>query len=147
VATSYTVLHVDDDLNDLTLFQHACRRANVSFTLRALPEAEQAQDYLAGKGIYADRSQYPLPSLLLLDLKMPRLSGGDLLLWLRQHESLKTLPVVVFSSSRQSKDVKQAYENGANSYLVKPLDLEGLVQIAKMIEAYWINLSRKPNRD
>lgn len=138
-----TVLHIDDDPNDTELFQAAARRANVRFSVRNVSDGEQAIAYLNGRGVYADRRSYPLPTLVLLDLKMPRATGFDVLRWIRHHPESGTLPVVVFSGSELRDDIQQAYAAGADSYLVKPIGFNALVELVKAIDLSWI-AGRKP---
>jgi CheY-like chemotaxis protein len=133
-----TVLHIDDDPNDTELLRVATRRAEVPFVLHNVEDADQAVAYLSGKGIYADRLRYQPPSLILLDLKMPRATGFDILKWIRAHPDWSRVPVVVLSGSELQEDVRQAYAFGANSYLVKPLGFEALVSLVKSINTVWL---------
>jgi CheY-like chemotaxis protein len=138
-----TILHVDDDSNDTLLFQHACQKAGVRCTLQNVEDGDQAINYLRGAEPYADRERYPIPNLVLLDLKMPRLNGFDVLSWMRGNHELRALPVVVLSSSNHDADVKRAYDLGANSYLVKPVGFDSLVEIVKSLQQYWLTLNVK----
>jgi CheY-like chemotaxis protein len=144
-STRSCVLHVDDDPSDSLLIRQACRKAEVSFQLQSVSDGETAIAYLSGTDAYADREQYPLPVLVLLDLKMPRMSGFDVLAWIRRHPSLKTLPVVVFTASNQDEDIQRAYVTGANSYLVKPVGIHTLVDMVKLVDGYWLGLNQNPN--
>jgi len=135
------ILHVDDDSNDLVLFQHACRKAGVECMLQAVNDGDEAIAYLKGQNKFADRARYPMPDLMLLDLKMPRLSGFDVLTWVRQEEKCRGLPIVVLSSSNHDEDIKRAYSLGANSYLVKPVGFDSLVEVVKVIHQYWLTLN------
>lgn len=128
-----TILHVEDDPNDTLLFQHACQKAGVVFDLQAVSDGDQAIAYLRGANDFCDRAKYPLPKLILLDLKMPRVSGFDVLAWLKDDGSFKQVPVVVLTSSNHDADVKRAYDLGAKSYLVKPVGFEALVDLVKML--------------
>jgi CheY-like chemotaxis protein len=130
-----TVLHVDDDPNDTTLLQVACAKAAVDFELQNIEDGNEVIEYLSGTGKYADRSRYQLPGLVLLDLKMPRATGLDVLKWIRSHSSLKHLPVIVLSGSELQEDMHSAYAGGANSYLVKPPNFDSLVSLVKNIGA------------
>src|SRR6185437_7492148 len=132
---SVTVLHVDDDPNDTTLLQVACAKAAVDFELQNIDDGNEVIDYLSGTGKYADRTRYQLPGLVLLDLKMPRATGLDILKWIRGHSLLKHLPVIVLSGSELREDIRQAYAGGANSYLVKPPSFDSLVNLVKDIGA------------
>ena len=128
-----TVLHVDDDPNDTTLLQVACAKADVDFELKNVEDANEVIEYLSGQGKYADRSRYQMPGLVLLDLKMPKTTGLDLLKWIRSQSILKQLPVIVLSGSELKEDMHDAYAGGANSYLVKPSSFASLVSLVKNI--------------
>jgi CheY-like chemotaxis protein len=130
-----TVLHVDDDPNDSTLFQVACAKADVDFELQNIEDGQELIEYLSGAGKYADRTLYRLPELVLLDLKMPKATGLEILHWIRNHTRLKHLPVIVLSGSELRDDMRSAYAGGANSYLVKPPSFESLVDLVKNIGA------------
>ncbi len=130
-----TVLHVDDDPNDTTLLQVACAKAAVDFNVQNIGDGTEVIDYLSGKGKYADRTRYEIPGLVLLDLKMPRATGMEILKWIRAHAILKHLPVIVLSGSELHEDKLRAYEGGANSYLVKPPTFNSLVNMVKDIGA------------
>ena len=140
----YTILLVEDDPNDVLLTQRAFRRANIVNPLQVVQDGEAAVLYLDGQGTYADRDRYPLPVLVLLDLKLPRLSGLEVLEWLQQHPELKRLLVVVLTSSRENADVNRAYDLGANSYLVKPVAFDGFLEMVKTLNMYWLILNEKP---
>jgi CheY-like chemotaxis protein len=132
-AKMTTILHVEDDPNDTLLLEHACKKAGLVFDLQAVSDGDQAIAYLRGINDFSDRSKHPLPELILLDLKMPRLSGFDVLTWLRSDEGCRGLPVVVLTSSNHDADVKRAYDLGAKSYLVKPVGFEALVELVKTL--------------
>jgi len=140
---AFNILLVEDDPNDVLLVQRAFRKGNLSAAVHVTTDGQQAEDYLAGRAGYADRGAHPLPSLLLLDLKLPRKSGHELLAWLREQPLLKRLPVVVLTSSRESPDITRAYELGANSYLVKPVAFDDLVELMKRLNFYW-RLTNQP---
>jgi CheY-like chemotaxis protein len=139
------VLHIDDDPSDILLFQQACRRAGAAFQLHSVNDGESAIAYLSGAAPYVDRELHPLPSLILLDLKMPRKSGFDILTWIRSQGALKYMPVVVFTASNQEEDIKRAYEAGANSYLVKPVGIHTLIELVKLIQTYWLGSNQVPD--
>lgn len=133
-----TVLHIDDDPNDTELLRVAARKANLTCALQNVEDAEHAMAYLSGLGVYGDRALYPLPSLILLDLKMPRATGFEILRWIRRRVEFKTLPVIVLSGSQLQDDMQQAYAIGADSYLVKPLGFEELVRLVKDLSTAWL---------
>jgi len=140
----YVVLLADDDPNDVFLLQRAFQKTNIANPLRVVRDGEEAMAYLSGQDQYADRQRHPLPVLLLLDLKMPRKSGFEVLRWLRQQAGLKRLPVVVLTSSNQSPDINKAFALGANSYIVKPGGFDSLVEMVKNLNLYWLILNEKP---
>lgn len=140
-----TLLLVEDDPNDVMLFRRAKDKSNLANPLQVVEDGEAAIAYLSGQGTYADRNRYPLPALVLLDLKLPRKSGLEVLAWLRQQPGLRRLPVVVLTSSRESLDVGRAYDLGANSYLVKPVAFDSLLEMVKALGLYWLIFNEKPD--
>ena len=142
--SSATVLHVEDDPNDILLFKHACQKAGVRVNLYSVADGEEAKAYLNGEAPFSDRTAHPVPQLVLLDLKMPRVNGFELLEWLRSEAKFQRLPVIVLTSSNHDADVHRAYEAGANSYLVKPVDFNALVAMAGSVTDYWFNLNHSP---
>jgi len=140
----WVILMADDDPNDIMLVQRAFQKLNVANPLQVVRDGEEAVAYLSGRLHYADRERYPLPVLLLLDLKMPRKSGFEVLQWLRQQSGLKRLPVVVLTSSNQHPDINAAFDLGANSYLVKPGGFDSLLELVKSLRMYWLILNEKP---
>lgn len=138
---NYTILLVEDDPNDVLLVKRAFKKAEIGNPIQVVEDGDQALDYLAGNGQYADREAYPHPVLLLLDLKLPRSSGFDVLAWLRKHPGLSRLPVVVLTSSKEISDIKRAYDLGANSYLVKPVNFDSLLEMVRALNLYWLILN------
>lgn len=136
-----TILHVEDDPNDVVLLEHACRKAGVEWEIKRVADGEEAIAYLSGREQFADRRNYPLPRLILLDLKMPHLSGFDVLQWRRENDRVKVVPVVILSSSNHDVDLTRAYELGVNSYLIKPVSFDALVGIVKALSDYWLTLN------
>ena len=141
---SMPILLVEDDYNDVLLIQRAFRKANIKPLVSTVSDGDETILYLQGKGKYADRSQYPLPLLVLLDLKLPRRSGLEVLAWIRQQPQLKRLLVVVLTSSQENSDLAQAYDLGANSYLVKPIDFHEFVRLVQLIDDYWFKTNQIP---
>lgn len=137
-----TVLLVDDGPAERKLFAMAGKRAGVTFALREAADGLEAIDYLKGEGSFSDRGAHPFPSLVVLDLNMPGMSGFEVLEWIRAYPPTRNLPVVMLTSSACENDVGRSYELGANSYLVKPLSLVSLVDMVRAIESYWLKLNR-----
>ena len=138
------ILLAEDDPNDTLLIKRAFQKAGLGQLLKTVSDGEQAIEYLRGIGEYADRAVYPLPFLLLLDLKMPGTNGFEVLQWIRSQPELKRLLVVVLTSSNLQADVDRAYDLGANSYLVKPVEFNEMVNMIQRFEAYWRELNRFP---
>ncbi|HWX21977.1 MAG TPA: response regulator [Candidatus Binatia bacterium] len=132
------ILVVDDDDNDVFLLRRALTKAGVHNPLFVARDGQEAIDYLAGAAPYSDRGQYPLPALLLLDLKMPRVNGFDVLAWKERRPQLRQLPVVVFSSSSQAADQARARTMGAVDYHAKPADFQELVRLLKNLHERWL---------
>ncbi|MBX9254924.1 response regulator [Desmonostoc muscorum CCALA 125] len=139
-----TILLAEDDSDQVLLIRRALRKANLMQPLQVVSNGEAAISYLCGEGEYADRECYPLPILILLDLKMPRKSGFEVLEWLKQQPELRRLPVIVLTTSKEITDVHKAYDLGVNSYLVKPVAFSDLTAMIKLLDAYWLNLNQQP---
>lgn len=139
-----TILLAEDDQNDIMLIRRAFTKSHVVNPIACVENGEEVVNYLSGSGAYSDREQHPLPFMLLLDLKLPRMSGHEVLKWLRAQQGLKRLPVVVLTSSREPADINKAYELGANSYLVKPVVFEEFTTLLKQLQVYWLMLSEHP---
>jgi CheY-like chemotaxis protein len=143
--TKKVLLVAEDDDNDALLLERALRRASSPFRLVRVADGEQVVSYIAGADPYADRIAHPPPDLLLLDLKMPRMDGFEVLRW-RKAQDLHRLPVIVFSSSTLERDIHQASALGAASYAVKPLRSEQLDSFAQALVAWWaaVHISAPP---
>ena len=128
----------EDQTNDAFILERAFKKTGAKATLHFVRDGQEAIDYLEGEELFSDRNAYPLPTLLLLDLKMPRMDGFDVLEWVRSQKSLRRLLVVVFSSSEEIGDINRAYDLGANSYLVKPADFDELLKLAEDLGRYWL---------
>jgi CheY-like chemotaxis protein len=139
------ILLAEDDANDVLLLERAFEKAGLKPSLRVVNDGEQAIGYLSGRGIYADRKKFPLPFLLLLDLKMPGTNGFEVLQWLRQEPDFKRLLIVVLTSSNLQSDVDRAYDLGANSYLVKPVSFDEMANLIQRFEMYWTEINRTPS--
>jgi len=130
-----TILLVEDDENDVFFMRRALQKAKVNVPLQVVMDGQSAVDYLEGKAEYADRTRYPLPALLLLDLKLPYLHGFDVLAWIGQQPALQGLPVVILTSSPEDRDRTRAKTLGARAYCVKPPSAEMVLEIvAPLVE-------------
>jgi CheY-like chemotaxis protein len=138
------ILIVEDNEDHLLLLRHALNKAGIVDPVRAVPTGEDAIAYLEGTGRFSDWHTFPLPSLVLLDLKLPGISGFDVLKWIRQHPGLKKLRVAMLTSSDLAQEVNLAYELGANMFLTKPVDLDRLVEMMKVLHAHWVQHAQAP---
>ena len=145
MPTGPTILLVEDESSDVLLIQRAFQKAALQYRLRVVRDGDQAIQYLSGQGPYSNRERFPLPFLVLLDLRMPGTDGLGVLQWARAEPGLKRLLIVVFTSSELQSDIDRAYEAGANSYLVKPVEFEQMVHLIQRFELYWTEINRTPS--
>jgi CheY-like chemotaxis protein len=137
-------LLVEDNDDDVFLITRAFKNVGLITPMVRATDGQDAIDYLSGQGAYADRVKFPMPSLVLLDIKMPFISGLEVLRWIRGQAGLATLPVIMFTTSSQECDVRSAYGSGANAFLVKPARLEECTSIANVIKQFWIDANIAP---
>ena len=140
------ILLVEDDPSDFRLIQRAFGKLETQIAVLRLTNGDDAISYLSGDAPYDNRALHPMPSIVLLDIKLPRRSGFEVLEWIRgQSWGLSRLPVVMLTSSRHSVDVNRAYELGANSYLAKPDTSSQLDELIKQFREYWLSLNQPPD--
>jgi CheY-like chemotaxis protein len=142
-VTTNPILLVEDDENDVFFLQHALKSAGVISPVQIVHDGQAAIDYLQGAGKFGDRAAFPLPGLILLDLKLPFVMGLDVLRWIRQQPGLVPI-VVILSSSREERDVAAAYLRGANAYLVKPGEPSKLQGMMKAVNDFWLVQNTPP---
>ena len=143
--SQFTILLVEDEPDDVKHIERAFRKAKLANPLQVVNDGDAAVAYLKGEPPYDDRSRYPLPTLMLLDLKLPRRSGLEVLTWIREQPQLKRLPVVILTSSRERNDVNSAYDRYVSSYLVKPVAFDALLELMQSVNMYWILCNEKPD--
>lgn len=134
------ILLVEDNPGDVVLIQRAFRIAELDYLVTAKTDADEGWDHLQR----AEQGSEPLPELILLDVNLPGVSGHELCERLKSHATLRTIPVIMLSSSSSPSDIRTAYENHANSYVTKPIDLAGLYAFVRQVEAYWFTLVNRP---
>ena len=132
------ILQLEDDENDVMFLQFAFKAAQIPNPLRTVRDGQEAIDYLSGKGAYVDREKFPIPLLVLLDLKTPRLSGQEVLKWIRAQPALRNLVCIILSASGNHHDVNAAYAAGANAFLVKPAGLDKLTELVRAVQVFWL---------
>jgi len=138
------ILLAEDREDDILLIRRAFQKAYVNNPLHVVKDGEEAISYLSGEGKYSNRAEFPLPDLMLLDLKMPRVDGFEVLEWIRKQPGLASLRVVVLTASDHLRDVNRAYKLGANSFMVKPVDFEDVVHMSRFLTVYWLDMSTTP---
>jgi CheY-like chemotaxis protein len=139
-----TILLVEDTDDDVFFLKRALRDAGIGNPMQVAVDGQQAIDYLEGKGSFADREKYPLPFLVLLDLKLPYVMGLDVLKWIRSQNEFDNMLVVVLTSSQQDSDITATYRLGGNSYLIKPPSREKLHELVKILGEYWLRHNETP---
>ena len=140
-----TVLLVEDNPDDVLLVRRAFERLHLANPLHVVRDGQTAIDYMSGSGEFADRGAHPLPVMVLLDLKLPGVTGHDVLRWLKTQEGLRRIPVVVLTTSDERDDVNSAYDLGVNSYLRKPVSFDALVEMLASLDVYWLLLNEIPD--
>lgn len=140
----HTILYAEDEPNDIFFLQRAFERAGLGHDLQAVPDGEAAQDYLSGTGAFADREVHPLPHLILLDINMPKKSGLEVLDWIRRQPRLKSLPVLILTSSEREADMEKARQLKADDYIVKLSDPLKLVALAQSLHDRWLSTPSSP---
>src|SRR5438876_2268173 len=138
LAMNPAILLIDDEENDVTFTTIALEKAGVTCPVHVAKNGREALDYLSGHGKFADRDRYPLPYLVLLDLKLPFVMGSEVLKWIRARPEFDCTIVLVLTSSQQPDDIRTAYHLRANAYLVKPSGLEKLMPMLKAVKDFWL---------
>ena len=139
-TTAITLLMADDDEEDRLLARDALRESRLLNDLRFVEDGEELMDYLHHRGRYANPESAPRPGLILLDLNMPRKDGREALAEIKADPSLKKIPVVILTTSKSEEDVVRSYLDGANSFIVKPVTFEGLVEVMRAVGHYWLDI-------
>jgi CheY-like chemotaxis protein len=139
----FPILIAEDDENDALILERALRKVGFVNPFRFCRDGVEVLNYLRGEGPYQNRDEFPFPRILIMDLKMPKMGGLEILKWLYDHPECNLIPKIVFTASRQASDIQEAYKWGANSYLVKPGGYEALTQMLKLFFDYW-QMCEKP---
>jgi len=146
VKRGFTILLADDDDNDALIFRHVVARSaeqsRINIGIYVVRDGEEAIAYLNGDGEFADREKYAFPYLIVLDLKMPRLTGLDVLKWLMEHPEYRRVPKILLSASAEERDIDAAYRLGVNTYFQKPASLEELRELIHLMINYWAHTER-----
>lgn len=135
------ILLVEDNPMDVILTLDAFKEAKLLNEIYVARDGEEALNYMFGRGIYADRAKFPVPNLILLDLKMPGIDGFEVLKQIKTTDLIKRIPVIILTSSKEEGDLALSFDLGANSYLVKPVSFNGFIDVVKEIDNYWFSLN------
>lgn len=141
------ILLVEDNPDDVELALHALRMHNLANDIEVARDGAEALDYIFRTGSYADRPLEPLPRLILLDLKLPKIGGLEVLERVKSDPRTRSIPVVILTSSRQERDIVESYQLGVNSYITKPVDFEQFIQAVYTLGLYWLLLNEPPRSD
>jgi CheY-like chemotaxis protein len=135
------LLLVEDDPNDIHFFRRGLEKAGLADGLQVAEDGEEAIAYLEGRGSYGNRAEYPLPALIVLDLKLPKRGGLEVLRWLRRESSLREIPVIILTSSQEASDIARAQELGVMAYHIKPVEFKDTCNLVKSLGLHWARLS------
>ena len=138
------VLLVEDNMHDAEMTIRSLKKVNLANNLVHVKDGEEALDFIFAKGKFADREAVHFPKVILLDIKMPKVDGIEVLKQLKSHPSSKTIPVVIMTSSREEQDIINSYQLGVNSYVVKPVDFEGFARAVSQLGLYWLLTNQPP---
>jgi two-component system response regulator len=144
VENSVEILLVEDNPNDVELALHALKKNNLTNNIHVVRDGAEALEFLFGTGAYADRNPNPTPKVILLDLKLPKVDGLEVLKRIKADERTHMIPVVVLTSSREERDIVESYKLGVNSFIVKPVDFEQFTEAVRQLGMYWLLLNQPP---
>lgn len=145
-TTGVEIVLIEDNINDAELTLRALKKHNITNQLIHLKDGAEALDYMFAEGEYAERDLLSTPKVILLDLKMPKVDGLEVLRRLKSDERTKAIPVVVLSSSREDPDVERCYKLGVNSYIVKPVEFSDFIKAVSDLGLYWMLHNQPPNK-
>lgn len=134
-----TILYAEDEQNDVFFLEHAFKLAGLPHSLKTVLDGAEALEYLAGEGIFADRTRHPFPDLIILDINMPKKTGLEVLEWVRSQPRYKSIPVLILTSSSRPEDREKASQLGADDYLLKPDNPLKLVEVARSLQEHWLS--------
>ncbi|MBJ7427719.1 MAG: response regulator [Bacteroidia bacterium] len=143
-AKSIHIVIAEDDEEDRMLTREAMIESRVKNTVHFVEDGEYLMDYLHNKGDFSDKSKYPAPGLILLDLNMPRKDGREALKEIKSNEHLKRIPVVILTTSKAEEDIIRTYNLGVNSFITKPVTFEGMINVMKTLGTYWLDIVELP---
>ena len=140
----FTILYADDDEDDQILVGEALKETPAANSIQYVQDGEELLDFLNNKGFYADEEKYPKPGLIFLDLNMPRKDGREALAEIKADPNLRSIPIIVLTTSKGEEDIQTAYDLGVNSFITKPVSYDSLVKIVKVVTKYWFKTVKLP---
>jgi len=138
------ILIVEDNANDAEMALRAFKKNNLANNIFIVGDGEEALDFIFAKSKFENRNNFKFPKIILLDLKLPKISGLEVLREIKSNEKTKIIPVIVMTSSNEEKDIIESYKLGVNSYIVKPVDFDKFVESVKGLGLYWLLLNKTP---
>ncbi len=138
------ILLVEDNIDDVELTVMALRRGKISNNMHVVRDGEEALNYLFHRGNYKEKEKSPRPGLILLDIKLPKINGMEVLKQIKNDRKLKLIPVVILTTSRRDEDIIRSYDLGVNSYIMKPVEFNKFIDVVKNIELYWVLTNTPP---
>jgi two-component system response regulator len=144
IENSIEILLVEDNSNDVELTLHALKKNNISNPIKVVRDGAEALEFLFGTGEFAGREINHTPKVILLDLKLPKVDGTEVLRRIKSDERTRSIPVVVLTSSREERDIVESYRLGVNSYITKPVDFEQFTEAVRQLGLYWLLLNQAP---
>jgi CheY-like chemotaxis protein len=144
IDTTLTILLADDDEEDRTMTIEALRERRVANEIRCVADGQELVDYLFHRGAYKDPNDVPMPGLILLDLNMPKKDGREALAEIKTNTKLRSIPVVILTTSRAEEDIVRTYDLGVNSFISKPVTFDGLVRAMDVFSRYWLQIVELP---
>ncbi|MEW6379288.1 MAG: response regulator [bacterium] len=143
---SISILMADDDQDDCLLVKNAFAANRIANSLHFVEDGEELMDYLYRRGNYSDIAAFPLPALILLDLNMPKKDGREALREIKADPNLRSIPVIILTTSEREEEIFRSYDMGANSFITKPVTFQGLVEAMKALSRYWFEIVELPSR-
>lgn len=144
IENSIEILLVEDNPNDVELTLHALKKNNLTNSIHVVRDGAEALEYLFASGAYAGRDVNQAPKVILLDLKLPKVDGMEVLQRIKSDQRTRSIPVVVLTSSREERDIVESYRLGVNSYITKPVDFEQFTEAVRQLGLYWLLLNQPP---
>ncbi|HET6991527.1 MAG TPA: response regulator, partial [Bacteroidia bacterium] len=143
-SRSIEILIADDDEEDRMLIIDALKESRLSNNIQSVEDGQELMDYLRGENRFSDREKYPLPGIILLDLNMPKKDGREALKEIKSDNVLRSIPIIVLTTSKAEEDILRTYNLGVNSFITKPVSFSGMIDVMKVLNRYWFEIVELP---